>query len=314
VTQPEIGIVIVTYNSAREIGACLDAVVSSGAKVVVVDNASTDGTIEEVRRRGAHLIANPTNRGFAAATNQGFVVLNCPYVLLLNPDAVVKSGLAALREACELPGSAGSGGQLVDGEGRPQIGFMVRQLPTVSTLVLEALLLNRICPSNAVNLRYRGLKLDYRSRIEVEQPAGAFLMVRRAVWEELGGFDEGFQPLWYEDVDFCRRAKDRGYRMYYEPQAVAKHTGGHSIEGLAVEARRFYWYRSLLKYSAKHFGSRGFRAVCLAVAAGSVLRGVAESALARRFKPMAVYGQVVRLAARSLVFGWRDDPTVTGPQ
>jgi N-acetylglucosaminyl-diphospho-decaprenol L-rhamnosyltransferase len=310
VTHGDTGIVIVTYNSAAEIGACLDAAIGTGAEIVVVDNASTDGTVEEVRRRGVRVIANPENRGFAAATNQGFVVLKRPYVLLLNPDAVLKTDLEPLIRACELTGSAGAGGKLIDSEGRPQIGFMTRSLPTARTLVLESLLLNRICPNNAVNRRYRGLGLDYSKRLAVEQPAGAFLMIRRAVWEELGGFDEGFYPLWFEEVDFCRRAADRGYRMYYEPEAVAKHTGGHSLGALALGARRFYWYRSLLKYSAKHFGSRDFRAVCLAVAAGSVLRGIAESVFTRRFSPFAVYGRVVRLAAQSFVFG----AVVTGPR
>jgi N-acetylglucosaminyl-diphospho-decaprenol L-rhamnosyltransferase len=310
VTHADTGIVIVTYNSAAEIGACLDAALATGAEVVVVDNASSDSTVEEVRRRGVRLIANSDNRGFAAATNQGFVVLQRPYVLLLNPDAVLKTDLQPLIRACDMPGAAGAGGKLVDSEGRPQIGFMARNLPTATTLVLESLLLNRICPNNPANRRYRGLGLDYSKRLVVEQPAGAFLMIRRAVWEELGGFDEGFYPLWFEEVDFCRRAADRGYRMHYEPEAVAKHTGGHSLGALALGARRFYWYRSLLKYSAKHFGSRGFRAVCLAVAAGSVLRGIAESVLTRRFSPIAVYGKVVRLAAHSFVFG----AVVTGPR
>ena len=310
-THEDAGIVIVTFNSAAEIGACLDAAMQTGAEIVVVDNASSDGTVEEVRRRGVRLIANSDNRGFAAATNQGFVVLNHPYVLLLNPDAVLKTDLQPLIRACEMPGAAGAGGKLIDSEGRPQIGFMARSLPTAATLILESLLLNRICPNNPVNRRYRGSGLNYERRLEVEQPAGAFLMIRRTVWEELGGFDEGFHPLWFEEVDFCRRAIDRGYRMYYEPEAVAKHTGGHSLGALALGARRFYWYRSLLKYSAKHFGSRDFRAVCLAVVAGSILRGVAESAITRRFKPIEVYGKVVRLAAQSLIFGWREK-AVTG--
>src|SRR5271165_4633831 len=99
----EIGIVIVTYNSESEIGACLDAALRTGADVVVVDNASSDGTVAEVARRGARLIANSENRGFAAAANQGFIVLTSPYILLLNPDSVLESGLEALREACDLP-------------------------------------------------------------------------------------------------------------------------------------------------------------------------------------------------------------------
>jgi GT2 family glycosyltransferase len=314
VTQSGIGIVIVTYNSGTEIGACLDAARASGAEIVVVDNASSDNTLDEVNRRSVRLLANPTNRGFAAATNQGFAVLNCGYVLLLNPDCVLETSLEPLRAACDLEGAAGAGGMLLDRAGRPQIGFMVRRLPTATSLALEALLLNRVWSGNPVNRTYRGAGADYTTRFEVEQPAGAFLMIRKQVWLELGGFDESFYPLWFEDVDFCRRALDRGYRLYYEPGAVAKHTGGHSISQLTLEKKRFYWYRSLLKYSAKHFRPFAFRVLCLAVAGGSVLRMIAESAIRRRIRPVAAYWGVARLACRSLLFGWRDDSVVTGPQ
>src|SRR3954462_2337746 len=113
----EIGIVIVTHNSAAEIGPCVRAALATGAQVLVVDNASTDGTREEVRRSGADLIANSTNLGFAAAVNQGFIVLKGTYVQLLNPDAVLISDLNPLREACDLPQAAGAGGLLLDPEG-----------------------------------------------------------------------------------------------------------------------------------------------------------------------------------------------------
>src|SRR5579863_3227632 len=131
----EIGIIIVTYNSGKEIGACLDAAIASGADVVVVDNASRDGTIAEVARRGVRLVANAENRGFAAAVNQGFSVLNSHYVLLLNPDAVLQSSLQPLRAGCDLAESGAAGGQLVDHQGRPQLGFMVRRFPTPAALV-----------------------------------------------------------------------------------------------------------------------------------------------------------------------------------
>src|SRR6201999_1826472 len=96
----------------------------SGAEVVVVDNASADGTLAEAERQGARVIANPTNRGFAAAVNQGFAALNCPYILLLNPDVVIRTSLDGLRRACDLPDAAGAGGCLVDAHGQPQVGFM----------------------------------------------------------------------------------------------------------------------------------------------------------------------------------------------
>jgi N-acetylglucosaminyl-diphospho-decaprenol L-rhamnosyltransferase len=299
----DIGIIIVTYNSASEIGACLDAALASGGDIVVVDNASHDGTMAEVARRGVRFVSNPDNRGFAGAVNQGFAELMNPYVLLLNPDAVIETSLEPLRQACDLPGSAGAGGQLVDARGEAQAGFMVRRLPTPAALILEALLLNRFWPGNPVNRRYRCLDWDSSSRSLVEQPAGAFLMVRRAVWQELGGLDESFFPLWFEDVDFCRRIRDRGFSLYYIPEAVAKHTGGHSITTLPLEIRLNYWYRGLLRYSAKHFRPFAFRAVCLAVLTGSFVRGIAESALQRSVKPMAAYGGVASLAGRSLFSG-----------
>ena len=294
------GIVIVTYNSAAVIGACLDAAIPSGAEIVVIDNASSDSTTAEVTRRGLHLIANATNRGFAAAVNQGVAVLQQPCILLLNPDAILCTGLENLAEACELPRAAGAGGTLLDGAGNLQTGFMIRKLPTPAALSFEALALNRLWPGNPVNSAYRELGFDYTRQQPVEQPAGAFLMIRRSVWQELGGFDEQFWPIWFEEVDFCRRAADRGYLFYYVPLAVAKHTGGHSIPLLTLEMRRVYWYRSLLRYSSKHFRSRGLRMVCLAVIIGSCLRAPVDSALARSLRPLAAYRKVVELAGRVL--------------
>jgi N-acetylglucosaminyl-diphospho-decaprenol L-rhamnosyltransferase len=307
----DIGIIIVTYNSESVIGPCLDAALGSGTQIVVVDNGSSDGTVGEIARRRVRLIANSDNQGFAAAVNQGFAVLDCPYIVLLNPDAVLQSSLEPLREVCDLARAAGAGGCLLDANGRPQIGFMVRRLPTPAVLILEALVLNRIWPGNPVNRRYRCLGLDYSRDLQVEQPAGAFLMVRRSVWQELGGLDEGFFPLWFEDVDFCRRILDRGLALHYTPKAVAKHTGAHSIPSLTVEMRRVYWYRSLLRYSAKHFRPAAFRLVCLSVVTGSFLRCIAESAQYRSLKPLAVYGKVVRLAcqcffSRSFFSRWGD--------
>jgi GT2 family glycosyltransferase len=294
----EIGIVIVSYNSAAHIGACLDAALLTSAEIVVVDNASQDATIAEVARRGVRLIANSRNRGFAAAVNQGFTVLDSPYILLLNPDSVLIGGLEHLREACDLPRAAGAGGRMLDPGGRAQTGFMVRRLPTPSALILEALLLNRIWPNNPVNRRYRALDLNYDCAMEVEQPAGAFLMIRRPVWQELGGFDESFFPIWFEDVDFCRRAIDRGYRLHYVPEATVRHTGAHSISQLTLEMRQIYWYGGLLRYSARHFHPVTLRVVCLAVIAGSVLRMIGDFWKAPGPKPLAAYGKVVRLAGR----------------
>ena len=309
-THAAIGIVVVTYNSESHIGACLEAAAEAGAEVVVVDNASQDGTREEVIRRGVRLIANAENRGFAAAVNQGIRAMTTPFVLLLNPDAVIQEGVDELRRCCERPGIGGAGGKLVDGGGKPQVGFMVRRFPSPGALVFEALLLNRLWPRNPVNWHYRCFGLDYAGEMEVEQPAGAFLMLRRDLWEKLGGFDEGFCPAWFEDVDFCLRARTAGYHMWYTPKAVAKHTGGHSLPRVAVEIRTLYWYCSFLRYAAKHFRPWEGRVVSLAVLIGSWLRMVAGIAGSLSLKPIAVYGRVMRLACRCFVSGRWDGSAV----
>jgi GT2 family glycosyltransferase len=295
-----VGIVIVTYESGREIGACLDAALKTGAEIVVVDNASRDGTRAEVRRRGVRLLANDNNRGFAAAANQGIRALSTRFILLLNPDAVIERGVDAMAAACSMPGVEAAGGTLVDARGTPQTGFMVRKFPTPGVLVFEALLVNRLWPRNPVNWQYRCLGLDYGVAQDVEQPAGAFLMFRRDTWERLGGFDEGYHPVWFEDVDFCRRIVDSGGRIRYVPDAVAQHTGGHSIWTIGVENRRLYWYGSLLRYSARHFRPCAVRMICLAVAAGSMARTIGDVALSRSLKPIAGYGKILGLAAGHL--------------
>jgi len=299
--MPEAGIVVVTHESEAEIGACLDGALLTGADIVVVDNASTDGTRREVIRRNVRLITNAQNRGFAGAVNRGIRALDTPFVLLLNPDAHLETSLDALVECCRRPGVAGAGGKLVDAAGRPQTGFAVRSLPSPAALICETLLLNRMWPGNPVNWHYRCIGFDFSTAHDVEQPAGAFLMIRRDVWQELNGFDERFYPLWFEDVDFCWRARERGYRMCYTPDAVAKHTGGHSLAKISLENRQLYWYRSLLGFAAKHYRSSTARMVCAAVFLGSILRVFLGVAAFRSLTPIAVYGKVMALAGRTFI-------------
>jgi GT2 family glycosyltransferase len=301
------GIVIVTYNSARVIGKCLDRALKTGADIVVVDNASSDHTPYEVTRRSVRLIANRENRGFAAAVNQGIRALDTPFILLLNPDAVLCTGIDDLIRACELPGSAGAGGKLIDPDGRPQAGFFARDLPSPAALIFEALLLNRIWPRNPINRRYRRLDLDDSQFQSVEQPAGALLMIRRDVWERLGGFDPRFNPLWFEDVDFCKRAKEAGYTFYYSPKTEAQHDGAHSLSSISLGQRQLYWYGSLLTYSAAHFTAGRHRTVCAAVAAGAALRMLFGCVARRSLAPFKVYGKVVALAGSRL---WRNRAAV----
>ncbi len=295
-------IVIVTYNSARELGACLEAALLTGAKILVVDNASQDETVAVAARYPVELIANPTNRGFAGAVNQGVAASRADFILLLNPDAVLAGGIAPLRSLCKKPGVAAAAGLLTDGSGRPQLGFTARRLPSALALCFEVLGLNRILPRNPVNWRFRCFDMDLRGTapIRVEQPAGALFMFRRDEWEELGGFDERFYPLWFEDVDFCARLRQRGKAILLSPEVVAKHTGSHSILNMAREIRHLYWYGNLLRYASKHFSPPSRKLVCASVVMGAGLRYLGDVLSGHKQNgETGVWKEVARLAIRS---------------
>ncbi|MCL6545100.1 MAG: glycosyltransferase [Bryobacteraceae bacterium] len=296
-----IGAVIVTHNSEQEIGPCLGALQGLVSEVVVVDNASGDGTAEQVRQRpGVELIANPANLGFAAAVNQGVRALSSPLVLLLNPDTVVISGLHLLRDACLESGVGAVSGRLVNPSGSPQSGFTLRRFPTPAALAFEALGINRVWSSNPVNRRYRCLDVDLEQSGEAEQPAGAFLMFRKEAWAAVGGFDEDFWPVWFEDVDFLRRLRAAGFRVLYCPGAAARHQGAHSVSRMADDWRILCWYGNFLRYVQKHFSRGGRIAAGLAVVAGTLGRMVA-AALAARKDTARAYGKVFVFACLWLV-------------
>ena len=293
---------IVTRNSEEVIGPCLDALAKMAPQLtpVVVDNASTDDTLRRVRaHEGARVIANRENRGFAAAVNQGVDATDADLILLLNPDVNLLTAVDTLTQASTKYGLAA--GKLVDLNGRAQAGFTIRRFPTAASLVFELFGINRLWRSNPVNRRYRYLDKNLDEAGEVEQPAGAFLMFRRDVWRQLGGWDEAFHPIWFEDVDFCRRAVDVGFRIQYIPDAAASHVGGHSVTQVPASSRAGYWCASLIEYASKHFREPGYRAVCAAVVLSSVPRMVAGMILERSTAPIGTYSKIVRFAGLRLV-------------
>ena len=300
--------VIVTYNSAGVINSCLQALskMAPAMTPIVVDNASSDNTVELVRAcSGVRLIENPENRGFAAAVNQGEreagarEASESNFILLLNPDVELLTAVDQLTESAQRHGLAA--GRLVDPAGRTQAGFTLRRFPTPAALICELFGINRLWPSNPINRRYRCLDRDYDQPAMVEQPAGAFLMVRRDVWKKLGGFDEQFYPVWFEDVDFCRRAVDAGYQIAYVPSVAARHEGGHSVGKIPQGRRATYWCVSLLRYGAKHFQAGAFRWICAAVALSSVPRMLAGMIAGRTVSSGRIYLKIMRFAGHCLV-------------
>jgi hypothetical protein len=118
---------------------------------------------------------------------------------------------------------------------------------------------------------------DYERPAEIEQPAGACLLVKRRAWESLGGFDPRFFPLWFEDVDLCRRLRQAGWTILYEPQARFLHAGAHSLAAVTDRDRQLYWYRNLLRYFRKHHSRLAVAVLRVAIFKGMLLRMLAAA-------------------------------------
>ena len=291
---------IITYNSQEVIAECLEALakVAPTLPVTVFDNASSDLTLDRIGP-GPQRVASPVNLGFAGAINQGFRNSSESILLILNPDVSVSTPLEPLFKACEKNGVAA--GLLTDQRNRPQTGFSVRALPTALSLTFEILGLNRLWPSNPVNRLYRQLDRDLTHAGEAEQPAGAFLALRRDIWETVGPWDESFFPVWFEDVDYCQRVQQAGFRIAYVPEVRAWHVGGHSVGQLPPSGRARFWYGSLLTYAAKHFSPLGYRGICLAALCSAVPRMFAGIIRERSVAPITTYCEVLWLAGRRLL-------------
>ena len=292
-----VSVIVVSYNSASHLPGCLDSLRGAGAEVIVVDNASADDSVAVARQQGARVIANAENRGLAAAANQGALASAAEFLLFLNPDTVLLGGFAELlRALVQDPQAGAAAALLLDASGRPQVGFNVRSLPGFVALASEVLLLNRVWPRNPVNRRYRCLDVPLDRPCEIEQPAGACLLVRRRALEQVGYWDESFYPLWFEDVDLCLRLRRAGFRILFCPTCRWRHQGGHSLVGISFARKQLFWYRNLLYYVHKHMGSAAALAMRLLVCVGATARLMAAFVVPSGERCWSAYWAVVKLA------------------
>jgi GT2 family glycosyltransferase len=248
--------VIVTWNSAKDIGPCLSSLGDQGLdlQIVVVDNASTDGTVQIVREfTDVQLVQNGANVGFAAGCNQGADLCQAPWLLLLNPDTVVPPGTIKtwVQEAQQTPGLGATGPKLLNVDQTLQPS--VRSLPTVGVAIVLLLKLHRIFPKLISQYQMRGF--DYSQPRVVPQVMGAALLTPASVYRRLGGFD-GSYHLWFEEVDYCTRLASVGLRVWYMPIAEITHAGGSSFVQTTSLWRQWQFTSSLLKYSNRYFGWR----------------------------------------------------------
>lgn len=248
---PRVAIVIVTYNSARDIDRALrslaDPPPATPHEILVVDNASADDTVTRVHASwpGVRLIASPSNLGFAAANNRGIRESSSELVLLLNPDTSVPRG-AIDRLVAHLdarPDVAIVGPRIVDGEGRAELSFgsMIAPLTELRQKVLVVGNDRGVRPIVSMVDR-----MTRRTRM-VDWVSGACLLIRRADLEAAGLLDERFF-LYTEDVDLCASVRRRGRTVLFAADVEIQHLRGRSAGATTAEAYR----RSQLAFYAKH--------------------------------------------------------------
>lgn len=265
-TQPDLSIIIVSFNTRDLLRQCLSSVLAETAalraEILVVENASKDGSALMVREEfpQVRLLERATNLGFGEANNHAFDSATGRYFVLLNSDAFLAPGALSLavRHMEETPRCAIGGGLLVGRDGSPQPSAR-----SFHSLLDDALVLTGLAarfPASRFFGRFDRTWADARVSCEVDWVPGAFCILRPHALKAVGPFDSDFF-LYYEEVDLCLRLKRAGYDIWYWPDIVITHIGGESSRQLkskafsAQSAQVVLWrMRSTLLYYRKHHG------------------------------------------------------------
>jgi GT2 family glycosyltransferase len=228
-------------------------------ELVVVDNGSSSPLPEGVR-----VIRPGRNLGFAGGANAGIAEARGAIVLILNPDVVPEEGaLDRLIEGFTAhPEAAGLAPRLAGPAGEPQWAWQLRRLPSPWSLLRHALPLGGEAAIGS----------EPPAGARIEQPAAAALAFRRSALAAVGGFDDGFYPAWFEDVDLAKRFREAGLPIFYWPAAQFRHRLGSTVPRLGYGPFLYVYYRNLTRYLAKHHGQAWAAAARVALVVGMVLR------------------------------------------
>lgn len=262
----KLAIVIVNWNTGELLAHCVQSLLALPPEeksliesVWVIDNASADTSIEQVRAvvdastagLSIRFIINSENRGFAAANNQALreiLLQKNVHALLLNPDTAVRSGaLSAMLRALEVDEKVGIvGPRLLNPDGSVQ--GSVRPFPKFYDFILYMLKLGRLIQSRQENA------YDYSKAGYADQVMGAAFLIRNTVLQTVGLLDEGFVIL-FEEVDYAKRAKDAGWNSFYTPTGTIMHVRAASFNQLVGFKRSLPWLKSSLQYARKHLSA-----------------------------------------------------------
>jgi N-acetylglucosaminyl-diphospho-decaprenol L-rhamnosyltransferase len=265
----DLSIIIVSWNVADLLAACLDSILggdTSGVEIIVVDSASTDQTVALIQQRypQVKLIAQSENLGFVRCNNIGLHEARGRYMLLLNPDTeIIDNALAQMVQYMDAHPEIGIiGPQTLNTDGTTQ--STRRRFPTLALAFFESTWLQPYAPKHMLDQYYVTDQPD-DGIFEVDWVQGSALMARREVYEQIGGLDEGY-VMFSEELDWCRRAKDAGWRVAYLGTAKIVHHGGKSTDQV-VARRHVHFQESKLRYFRKFhgpFAANGLRLFLLA--------------------------------------------------
>jgi len=265
--RPAISVVVVTYESAADIAACLDSLRAAAndrqLEVVVVDNASRDASADIARGLGVKVVENPANLGLSRAIDLGAAATAAPWLLLVNPDTRLASGsLARLLDTASADPSIGCvGPHLRNSDGSPYPTG--RRFPSILVGAVHAAL-GTVWPGNPATRRYHLVGLDRSRPVEVDWVSGACMLLRRDAYEVAGRFDAGYF-MYFEEMDFCLRLARAGWRVIYDPVAEVTHMIGGSTRS-APYRKVLNHHRSALRFYRRRY-ARDPRLVLLPLSA-----------------------------------------------
>jgi GT2 family glycosyltransferase len=285
-------VLIVGFHTYDEIGRCLASIETHepDVEVIVVDHDADPVQGRELSAAHTRLTYEPRseNRGFAAGINRAAGRATAPLLLILNPDVELRAPIVGPLAAClsAHPSAAIVGGLVREADGRVQAS--ARRFPDLTTAFGgRTSWLTRVLPGNPLTRRNLGSTNTQVGCAEVDWVSGAFMMVRRDVFETLGGFDERFFMYW-EDSDLCLRALKAGWKTMYEPRVEVVHFTGRASRHAPVRSL-IAFHQSVFHHYWKH-GSWVARLAAPVVAAGLLGRFVVK-----------IFGRMIRLRAGTLI-------------
>lgn len=256
----DLSIIIVNYNVKEFLQNLLHslqkAVQNISHEIIVVDNASDDGSIEFIREKFSYvqLISNKTNLGFSKANNEGLKIAKGKYLLLINPDTIVSEDtISKMIQFFNNHDDAGLAGcKILNPDGSLQLACR-RSFPGPWTSFCKVTGLSTLFPKSKLFARYNLTYLDENETYEVDAISGSFMMMKKEVYEKVGGFDEQFF-MYGEDLDLCYRIQQNGYKVYYYPGTQIIHYKGESTKRSSLDETKIF-YDAMHLFVKKHFSS-----------------------------------------------------------